>query len=102
MFIIAKKNFKFRFPDGTDYRVKRDYMGDVPDTVAKHPLFVAAVRGGDIMTPNTHSDKSIYKAEKVAAVSAKKADIRPDAVKPEEVPAEELKPVKKASRRSKK
>jgi hypothetical protein len=69
--------------------------------VANHPLFKAAVAGGDIMTPDTHRDKDIHTAEDRAALAAVKADIRPDAVKPEEVPAENEKPLKKASRRVK-
>lgn len=101
MFAIFKKGFKFRFPDGNFWKVGKDYMGDVPAAVANHPLFKAAVAGGDIMTPDTHRDKDIHTAEDRAALAAAKADIRPDAVKPEEVPAENEKPAKKASRRVK-
>lgn len=101
MFAIFKKGFKFRFPDGNFWKVGKDYMGDVPAAVANHPLFKAAVAGGDIMTPDTHRDKDIHTAEDRAALAAAKADIRPDAAKPEEVPAENEKPLKKASRRVK-
>lgn len=101
MFIVSKKNFLFRYPSGEAYRVARDYMGEVPDSLAELPLFKLAVKGGDIMTPATHSDKDIAKADEQAVEAASAADIRPDAPKTEKVPAEDEKPLKKASRRSK-
>lgn len=97
MFIIAKRGFKFRFHDGSVYKIARDHVGEVPDYVAKHPLFIAAVRGGEIMTPDTHRDADIHRAEEVAAEAFKKTDIRPDAVKAEDE-AEAEKPVKKRKR----
>jgi hypothetical protein len=72
MFAIFKKGFKFRFPDGNFWKVGKDYMGDVPAAVANHPLFKAAVAGGDIMTPDTHRDKDIHTAEDRAALAAAK------------------------------
>ena len=79
MFIVSKKNFLFRFPDGSTVPVARDYMGEAPDRLAEHPLFQAAVRGGDIMTPESTSDKAIYKADDVSEAAQAAADIRPDA-----------------------
>jgi len=79
MFIVSKKNFLFRFPDGSTVPVARDYMGDAPDRLAEHPLFQAAVRGGDIMTPESTADKEIYAADAVSEAAQAAADIRPDA-----------------------
>lgn len=101
MFIISKRAFKFRFPDGSCFRVDRDFMGEVPEYVAEHPLFKLAVEGGEIMTPTTHRDKAIHDADDAAAEAARRHDIRPDAAKPEEVPAEDAKPVKRANKRPK-
>lgn len=81
MFIVSKKNFLFRFPDGSTVPVARDYMGEAPDRLAEHPLFQAAVRGGDIMTPESTADKAIYKADDVSKAAQAAADIRPDAPK---------------------
>ena len=101
MFIISKRGFKFRFPDGSFYRVDRDFVGDVPGRVAEHPLFKAAVSGGEIMTPDTHKDADIYRAEENAVKAAERADIRPDAVKPGKDTVEDEKPVKRAKKRLK-
>lgn len=79
MFIVSKKNFIFRLSDGSTFQVRRDYMGDVPDYLQEHPLFQAAVRGGDIMTPESTADKAIYKADDVSEAAQAAADIRPDA-----------------------
>lgn len=79
MFIVSKKNFLFRLSDGATFPVSRDYMGNVPDHLADHPLFQAAVRGGDIMTPESTADKAIYAADAVSEAAQAAADIRPDA-----------------------
>ena len=79
MFIVSKKNFIFRFPDGSTVPVARDYMGEAPDHLQEHPLFQAAVRGGDIMTPESTADKEIYAADAVSEAAQAAADIRPDA-----------------------
>ena len=101
MFIVSKKNFIFRLPDGETYRLKKDFMGDAPDYLADLPLFKLAVKGGDIMTPATTAEKDIYKAEEKAAEAALNADIRPDAPKVDKSTTEAVKPVKRASKRVK-
>ena len=101
MFIVSKKNFIFRLPDGETYRLKKDFMGDVPDYLADLPLFKLAVQGGDIMTPATTAEKDIYKADEKAAEAALNADIRPDAPKVDKSTIEAVKPVKRASKRVK-
>jgi expansin (peptidoglycan-binding protein) len=54
-------------------------MGEVPDHLQEHPLFQAAVRGGDIMVPGSTSDKAVYAADAVSEAAQAAADIRPDA-----------------------
>ncbi|MBQ7850407.1 MAG: hypothetical protein IJ343_11835 [Clostridia bacterium] len=76
---MSKKNFIFRFPDGSTVPVARDFMGDAPDYLQEHPLFQAAVRGGDIMVPGSTSDKAVYAADAVSEAAQAAADIRPDA-----------------------
>ena len=101
MFVVSKRNFKFRTPGG-DYTLAKDYMGDVPDFITEHPLFKAAVQSGWIVTPDSHSDSAIYKADEKAVLRAQEADIRPDAKKADKTPAEEEKGLKKAPTRRKK
>lgn len=96
MFVVSKRNFKFRTPDG-DYTLAKDYMGDVPDFITEHPLFKAGVQSGWIVTPAGHSDTALYKADETAMQRALEADIRPDA--PKKSTAESEKGLKKASTR---
>ena len=93
MFVVSKRNFKFRMPNG-DFTLAKDFMGEVPDTLADHKLFQAAVRSGWIVTPGSHADAEIYKADDVAKKLEQAADIRPDAPKAAEITEED---VKKAS-----
>lgn len=79
MFIVSKKNFIFRLSGGSTFSVTRDFMGEVPDHLQEHPLFQAAVRGGDIMVPGSTSDKAVYAADAVSEAAHAAADIRPDA-----------------------
>ena len=101
MFVVSKKNFIFRLPDGEFYKLKKDYMGEAPDYLADLPLFKLAVQGGDIMTPATTAERDIYKAEEKAAEAALNADIRPDVPKVDKSTTEAAKPVKRASKRVK-
>jgi hypothetical protein len=101
MFVVSKKNFIFRLPDGEFYKLKKDYMGEAPDYLADLPLFKLAVQGGDIMTPATTAERDIYKADEKAAGAALKSDIRPDAPKVDKSTTEAVKPVKRASKRVK-
>lgn len=79
MFIVSKKNFKLRYPDGTVYRIARDYMGEIPEHAANHPLVRLAIKDGSIVTPEGKKDKQVEKAAEVAEATAKEYDIRPDA-----------------------
>lgn len=62
MFISSKKNFLVRLDDGSTYRIRRDYIGNIPDKVAESYLVQMAIKGGDIVTPESHSDKAIETA----------------------------------------
>ena len=84
MFVVSKRSFKFRLPDG-EYLLAKDYMGDVPEHIADHPLFKAAVKSGWIMTPQDHSDAAVYKADEVSALKEQESDIRSDVPKAESV-----------------
>lgn len=78
MFIISKRNFLVRRADGSPYRIKKDYIGEIPQDVFESSLIQGAIRGGLVATPETHRDKELYKADAEAAVKADAADIRPD------------------------
>ena len=79
MFINSKKRFVIRLEDSTNVTIPRDFIGDIPKKVANHWMIQAAIKSGDIATPEAHSDKSLEKADKKAKENADAADIRPDA-----------------------
>ena len=102
MFIISKRNFKIHLPCGETYRIQKDFIGDIPDEVAAHPLIQNAINGGLIACPEAHRDKDLYRADEDAALKALAGDIRPDAPKVDKVTEEGAEARKKASRRLKK
>ena len=88
MFIISKRNFLVRRADGSPYRIKKDYIGEIPQDVFESSLIQGAIRGGLVATPETHRDKELYKADAEATVKADAADSRTDVrsdTDPEEV-----------------
>lgn len=99
MFIISKRNIKIRRADGEVFRIAKEFVGNIPEDVAKHPLIQSAIACGWIATPDTGADKELIKADAKAAAKAAESDIRPDADKS---PAEEEKPATEARKRGKK
>ena len=81
MFIISKRNFLVRRADGSPFKVKKDFMGDIPEDVFNSGLIQGAIKGGLVATAETHGDKAIDKAIATAAKKEKAADKRPDAKK---------------------
>lgn len=81
MFIISKRNFFVNRADGTQYTIRRDFIGEIPEDVAASPLIQAAIRSGEVATPAAHADAALRSADADAAEKAEAADIRPDAPK---------------------
>ena len=81
MFIVAKRNYLVRRADGSFYRIEKDYIGEIPEDVAKSGLVQRAIIGGNIAVPGGKKDKELYKADDVAAELVAEYDIRPDAEK---------------------
>lgn len=93
MFIISKRNFRVRRPDGSFYFVKKDFVGEIPEDVFNSRLIQGAVNGGLVAAPESIRDKSLYKADDEAAKKQEEADIRPDAKQKEETAEEPAEPV---------
>ena len=51
MFIMSKRNFLVPRADGTNYMIRKDYIGDIPEDVANSWLVQAAIKDGGIATP---------------------------------------------------
>lgn len=100
MFIVSKRNFKVRI-GGEPYRIAKDYIGEIPDAVAEHPLIKGAIKSGWIAVPESHRDAELYRADAEAAQKAAEGDLRPDAHKAEGNTAEAGKTAKKAAEKPK-
>lgn len=78
MFIISKNRFLIPRKGTEAYVIPKDYIGEIPDDVARHWLVEAAIDSGMIATPQGREDKQLETADKVAAEKTERADIRPD------------------------
>lgn len=90
MFIVAKRNYLVRRADGSFYQIKKDYIGEIPEDVAKSDLVQRAILGGNIAVPDSMRDKALYQADDAAAERSVEYDIRPDAEKAVEETSEDI------------
>ena len=79
MFIVSKRNNEVRRPDGSLYKIRKDFIGDIPEDVADTRLVQRAIRAGMIFIPSGTADRQLEKADQEAAEKAAANDIRPDA-----------------------
>lgn len=82
MFIVSKRSFEVPLPDGSLFRIPRDYIGEIPDAAAQHPLIQGAIKSGWVSTPIATKDAALYAADAVAKEAEAAADIRSDAEAP--------------------
>ena len=61
MFIISKRNFLVRRADGSPYRIKKDYIGEIPQDVFESSLIRGAIKGGLVAAPESHRDKELHR-----------------------------------------
>lgn len=78
MFVMSKRNFLVPRADGTRYMIRKDYIGDIPEDVAKSWLVQAAIKDGGIATPSSHLDGDLRassdKSDKISAEHDKRPD----------------------------
>ena len=79
MFIISKRNFLIQRPGAEPYRIKKDFVGEIPDAVASHWLVRAAIASGTIATPQGTKDAELRESSAQAEELESEADQRPDA-----------------------
>lgn len=77
MFIISKRNYNVRRADGSSYLIRKDFIGEIPEDVAKSNLVQRGIRGGMILIPEGSKDKQLEQADQKGEEAAN--DIRPDA-----------------------
>lgn len=71
MFINAKVRLLVKL-DGESFEIPKDYIGEIPDHVAKSWLVQQAIKSGHIVTPENKTDAALEKADKKAVRTAKK------------------------------
>ena len=65
MFINSKINLLVR--DGKEeYKIKKDFIGDIPEWVANSWLVKMAIKSGDVVTPKAKTDKVLEQADEKA------------------------------------
>lgn len=74
MFIFSKKNFIVNRADGSKYHINKGYTGDIPKDVAQSRLVQAAIKGGSIVAPASHSDKDMQAEVEKPAETEKAAE----------------------------
>ena len=93
MFIVSKKSFGVRRADGTLYRIAKDFVGNIPDDVAKAKIIELAIKEGSIVKAESKKDAAVDMAIK----SAEDAIVKDQADK--EKKATENDPIKKDSKK---
>lgn len=63
-FINSKARLSVRMPDGSVYIIPKDYIGEIPDKIAKSWLVQAAIKSGHVVVPEGKSDKALEEADK--------------------------------------
>lgn len=81
MFIMSKRTFLVKRADGSTYRVKKDFVGDIPQDVYESSVIQGAIKGGLVAAPGSHKDAALYQADEASQEKESAADIRPDAGK---------------------
>lgn len=62
MFISSKQKFLIRRESGEAFVIPNGYIGDIPEDVAQSRTVQLAIKGGQIVTPDSHKDKDIAAA----------------------------------------
>ena len=97
MFINSKVKLLVRNGDES-YIIPKDYIGEIPDAVAKSWLVQMAIKSGHIVTPKSKTDKAFEDADKVAETKHEEAEA--NAKKQAEIEAEaEAEPKKTTSKK---
>ena len=69
-FIISKRNFLIHRPGAEDYRIPKDYIGEIPEDVYNSHMVQKCIEAGTILVPASKADKDIQAAEDQAEKTA--------------------------------
>lgn len=71
MFINSKVKLLVRNGD-EEYVIPKDYIGEIPDAIAKSWLVQNAIKSGHVVAPENKTDKALEAADKKAVRTANK------------------------------
>ena len=72
-FIISKRNFLIHRPGAEDYRIPKDYIGEIPEDVYNSHMVQKCIEAGTILVPASKADKDIQRSEDQAEAKKKNA-----------------------------
>ena len=72
-FIISKRNILIHRPGAEDYRIPKDYIGEIPEDVYSSHMIQKCIEAGTILVPASKSDKDIQRSEDQAEAKKKNA-----------------------------
>ena len=78
MFILSKRNFLVTRKDGSQYRIAKDFVGEIPEDVGQSWLVQQAIKGGWVATPEKASDAVLERSSEEADKISADFDKRPD------------------------
>ena len=67
MFISSKVRFLVHRADGSKYVIPEGFVGEIPDDVGRSAIVQLAIRGGEIVTPQSHKDADVEKPKRKTA-----------------------------------
>lgn len=79
MFIVSKRNYSVRRADGSSFLIEKDFIGNIPDDVARSGLVMRALKAGMIFCPPGTRDRQMEQAGAEAEKKAAQNDKRQDA-----------------------
>lgn len=75
-FIISKRNFLIHRPGAEDYRIPKDYIGEIPEDVYSSHMVQKCIEAGTILVPASKADKDIQDAEDQAGSMKDQAEAK--------------------------
>lgn len=75
-FIISKRNFLIHRPGAEDYRIPKDYIGEIPEDVYNSHMIQKCIEAGTILMPASKADKDIQAAEDQAGSMKDQAEAK--------------------------
>lgn len=72
-FIISKRNFLVHRDGAPNYRIPKDFIGEIPKDVFNSRLVQKNIEAGLILVPASKSDKDIQRSEDQAEAKKKNA-----------------------------